>query len=35
MLINHIPIPNLGNHPDPWNPAPTRGDTQAPRLTAP
>src|SRR6185437_9059470 len=35
MLINPVPDPDPGHHPEPWNPAPTRGDNRAPNLTAP
>ena len=35
MLINHVPDPDPSNHPEPWNPAPTRGENRTPSLTAP
>jgi Transposase DDE domain group 1 len=35
MLINHIPAPEPRNHPEPWNPAPTRRESRASNPTAP
>jgi hypothetical protein len=35
MLINYVPHSDQGNHPELWNPAPTRSDNRAPTRTAP
>jgi hypothetical protein len=34
-MITKLPGPNQANHPDLWNPAPTRCDNRAQTLTAP